>query len=236
MGSTRFKLVPEMEGRVAHWYARQRGTRSQMELFRKQAVQVTEGLSSGARVLEVAPGPGYLAVAIAELGRFHVTGLDISRTFVEIATEHARGAGVRVDVRQGDVANMPFDSASFDLVVCQAAFKNFPQPVRALDEMHRVLRADGTAVIQDLSKEASNAEIEQEVRAMKLGRFDAFMTKFVLATLLRRRAYSPVQFTRVVAESAFRTCEIRKDGIGLEVRLRKSAMENTANARKLAIG
>ena len=228
MGSTRFKLVPEMEGRVAHWYARQRGTESQMELFRKQAKQVTEGLPGGATVLEVAPGPGYLAVAIAQLGRFHVTGLDISRTFIEIATEYARGAGVTVDLRQGDVADMPFDAGSFDLVVCQAAFKNFPQPGRALDEMHRVLRAGGTAVIQDLSKDASNMEIDQEVRAMKLSRFNAFMTKFVLATLLRRRAYSPVQFTRIVADSAFRTCEILKDGIGLVVRLRKSAIEKVA--------
>jgi ubiquinone/menaquinone biosynthesis C-methylase UbiE len=228
MAWRRFKLVPEMEGRVARWYARQRGTESQMDLFRKQAVQVTEGLPSGARVLEVAPGPGYLAVAIAQLGRFHVTGLDISRTFIEIATEHARLTGVTVDLRQGDVANMPFDSASFDLVVCQAAFKNFPQPVRALNEMHRVLRTDGTAVIHDLSKDASNAEMDEEVEAMKLSRFNAFMTKFVLATLLRRRAYSPVEFKRVVAESAFRTCEIRKDGIGMEVRLTKSAMEKVA--------
>jgi ubiquinone/menaquinone biosynthesis C-methylase UbiE len=228
MDRRRFKLVPEMEGRVARWYARQRGSQSQMALFRKQAVQVTEGLPSGASVLEVAPGPGYLAVAIAQLGRFHVTGLDISRTFIEIATEHARGTGVTVDLRHGDVANMPFDSASFDLIVCQAAFKNFPQPVRALDEMHRVLRTDGTAVIQDLSKDASNAEIDQEVGAMKLSRFNAFMTKFVLATLLRRRAYSPAEFKRVVAESAFRTCEMRKDGIGMEVRLRKSAMEKVA--------
>ena len=110
----------------------------------------------------------------------------------------------------------------------QSAFKNFAQPVRALDEIHRVLRAGGTAVIQDLSKDASNAEIEQEVRAMKLSRLNAVMTKFVLATLLRRRAYSPVQFKRVVAASAFRTCEIRKDGIGLEVRLRKSAIEKVA--------
>jgi ubiquinone/menaquinone biosynthesis C-methylase UbiE len=228
MSSTHFKLIPEMEGTVARWYARQRGTQSQMDLFRKQAVQVTEGLPSGASVLEVAPGPGYLAAAIAQRGRFHVTGLDISRTFIEIATEHARDTGVTVDLRQGDVANMPFDSASFDLVVCQAAFKNFPQPVRALDEIHRVLRTGGTAVIQDLSKDASNAEIDQEVKAMKLSRFNALTTKFVLATLLRRRAYSPVEFKRVIAESAFRTCAIRKDGIGMEVRLRKSAMEKVA--------
>jgi len=44
-------------------------------------------------VLEVAPGPGYLAVEMARWGRLRVTGLDISHTMVEIATEHARKAG-----------------------------------------------------------------------------------------------------------------------------------------------
>ena len=64
-----------------------------MERIRKQAVEVTEGLSSGATVLEVAPGPGYLAVAIAELGRFHVTGLDISRTLSNCDRTRAGGPG-----------------------------------------------------------------------------------------------------------------------------------------------
>jgi 2-polyprenyl-3-methyl-5-hydroxy-6-metoxy-1,4-benzoquinol methylase len=49
-----------------------------------------EKAPSGAEVLEVAPGPGYLAVEIALLGRFHVTGLDFSRSFLEIASENAR--------------------------------------------------------------------------------------------------------------------------------------------------
>ena len=99
-------------------------------------------------MLEVAPGPGYLAIEIARLGRFHVTGLDISRSFVEIASENARQAAVSVDFRHGDAASMPFDAQSFDLIVCQASFKNFAQPGSALDEMHRVLRRGGTAVIQ----------------------------------------------------------------------------------------
>lgn len=43
-----------------------------------------------AAVLEVAPGPGYFAVELAKLGRFHVTGLDVSRTFVERTIGFAR--------------------------------------------------------------------------------------------------------------------------------------------------
>jgi ubiquinone/menaquinone biosynthesis C-methylase UbiE len=209
-----------MEGPIARWYARVRGSTSQLDASRQHARQLTEGLAAGARVLEVAPGPGYLAIEMARLGPFHVTGLDISHTFVEIASENARQAGVTVEFNQGDVARMPFQAESFDLVVCQAAFKNFTLPRSALAEMHRVLRAGGTAVIQDMSKDATHADIEHEVDGMDLGRFGTFTTKATLE-MLKRRAYSPEQFEQLVAASPFRTCEIATEGIGLEVRLKK---------------
>src|SRR5437879_1238749 len=129
METRRWRLKgPEMEGPIARWYAKVRGSQSQLEAYRAQAAQLTSGLSEGARVLEVGPGPGYLSVEMARLRRFDVTALDISRTFVEIGSENARRAGVSVDFRNGDVANMPFGAGSFDLVVCQAAFKNFTLP------------------------------------------------------------------------------------------------------------
>ena len=215
----RFK-GPEMEGPIARWYARVRGTKSQLAAYREQARRLTDGLPDGTRVLEVAPGPGYLAIEMARLGTFHVTGLDISHTFVEIASDNARRAGVAVEFRQGDAARMPFESESFDLVVCHAAFKNFTLPRRALAEMYRVLRAGGTAVIQDMSKDATHADIEDDVRDMDLGRFSAFTTKATLE-MLKRRAYSPGQFERLAAESPFRTCEITTEGIGLQVQLKK---------------
>jgi ubiquinone/menaquinone biosynthesis C-methylase UbiE len=189
-------------------------------VYRKQARQLTDGLPTGADVLEVAPGPGYLAVEIARLGRVHVTGVDISRSFVEIASQNARQAAVSVDFRRGDASRMPFEAESFDLVVCQAAFKNFAEPVKALDEIYRVLRHGGTAVIQDMSRDASHADIEEEVNGMGLGRLNTFATKGTLE-MLRRRAYSSAQLERLAAESAFKGCEIQTAGIGLEVRLTK---------------
>jgi ubiquinone/menaquinone biosynthesis C-methylase UbiE len=208
-----------MEGFSARWYARQRGTPSQIAIVRRQAAQLTEGMPNGA-VLEVAPGPGYFAIEIARLGRFQVTGLDISHTMVEISKENAAAAGVNIEFRQGDATEMPFADGSFDLVVCQAAFKNFKRPVSALNEVHRVLRRGGRAVIQDLRKEASGADIDREVDGQKVGAVSGFMTKRILAWL-RNRAYSASHFESLVAESNFRTCEIKSDGIALEVRLQK---------------
>jgi ubiquinone/menaquinone biosynthesis C-methylase UbiE len=214
-----------MEGPIARWYARVRGSKSQIEAYRSQAAQLTAGLPDGAKVLEVAPGPGYLSIEIARLRRLDVAALDISHTFVQIGSDSARLAGVDVDFRQGDVANMPFEAESFDLIFCQAAFKNFTLPRTALAEMYRVLRTGGTAVIQDMSRNATHAEIEEEVKGMDLGRLSAFMTKATLERL-RNRAYSPLQFELLVAESPFQTCEITIAGIGLEVRLTKQGANN----------
>lgn len=140
-------------------YAKVRSSEPQIAGYRRQAAQLTKGLPKGAKVLEVAPGPGYLAIEMARLGRFQVTGLDFSRTFVQIASENARQDGVKVDFHHGDAAVMPFAPDSFDLIVCQAAFKNFTYPETALSEMHRVLRSGGTAVIQDMNRDATHADI-----------------------------------------------------------------------------
>ena len=218
-------LLPEMEGLTARWYTRLRGTPSQLALYRDQAAQLTAGLADGAAVLEVAPGPGFHAIEVARLGRFPVTGLDISRTMVDIARENATSAGVSVDFRHGDASAMPFADGSFDVIVCQAAFKNFRQPVSALDAMHRVLRPGGLAVIQDMHKEATTAEIDREVRRQELGTVNGFIVRRVLAAL-RNRAHSTAQFERLAAESRFGSCAIRAEGIEIEVRLRKEATDH----------
>ena len=209
-----------MEGIVARWYTRIRNSGSQIEERRRQAIELTAGLSEGAEVLEVAPGPGYFAIELARLHQLHVSALDISHTFVEIAREHARQEGVSVDFRQGDASSMPFDDESFDLIICQAAFKNFSQPLSAINEMHRVLRSGGMAIIQDMRKDASDTAVREEVTPMRLNPVNAFMTRQALV-MLRRRAYTQEQFERLAAASAFGGCEIKTSGIGIEVRLKK---------------
>jgi ubiquinone/menaquinone biosynthesis C-methylase UbiE len=177
-------------------------------------------LAEGASVLEVAPGPGYLAIELAKLGTFRVVGLDISETFVRMASENAQKAGVAVAFHHGDAAHMPFNPDSFDLIVCRAAFKNFTQPVGALNEMYRVLKPGGKALILDLRPDASAADINAHVKHMKLGWGSSLMTKLIL-NMLRKRAYSREQFRQMASQTPFKTCEIREESLGFEVALRK---------------
>jgi len=150
-----------MEGWVARWYTRTR--QKDMEDFRRAAKAIAVHLRSGSTVLEVAPGPGFFAIELAKLGNFRITGLDVSRTFVDIAVRNAGDAGTNIDFRMGNAAAMPFDGESFDFVYCSAAFKNFSEPLKALNEIHRVLRPGGDALVADLSKEVSSHEIDAYV-------------------------------------------------------------------------
>src|SRR6266540_7500326 len=209
-------LGMQMEGPIARWYAHLTGRDPR---HRDTARMIAERLAPGSAVLEVAPGPGYMAIELAKLGGYRVSGLDISRSFVRIASDNARRAGVTVDFRHGDVAHMPLPDNTFDFVVCQAAFKNFPDPVAALDEIHRVLRPGGRASIIDLRKDAPLDAIEQEVRGMHLSPANAFLTKWIFRLGLLRAAYTREALEAVVARSRFGRGEIVEDGIGFELRL-----------------
>src|SRR5215472_855615 len=131
-----------MEGGIAKRYARNTG--ASLDGFRVEARAIAEKLKPDAVVLEVAPGPGYLAIELAKLGAFRITGLDISHSFVRIAQENAAKACVDVEFRQGNASELPFAANWFDFIVCRAAFKNFGNPVGAMREMHRVLIPGGT--------------------------------------------------------------------------------------------
>jgi ubiquinone/menaquinone biosynthesis C-methylase UbiE len=212
-----YKGLP-MEGVIATWYARNTGR--DMRRFTDTARLVAERVRPGGDVLEVAPGPGYLAIELAKRG-YAVTALDISRTFVRIARENAARSGVTVDVRHGNSSAMPFPDASFDFVVCMAAFKNFTDPVGAINEMHRVLRPGGQASIFDLRKDASLQDIAAEVRGMQLSAVNALVTRFIFRYGLLRAAYTPERLERMAAQSRFGCCQIECSGIALEVQLTK---------------
>ena len=213
-----YKGLP-LTGPLARWYAKTTG--KHIEQYRMAAQGVAVKVPAGSDVLEVAPGPGYFAVELARLGPYHIVGLDISETFVHMATANARSAGVEVEFRQGNASSMPFDSCSFDFVYCRAAFKNFSEPVRAISEMHRVLKPGGTALIVDLRKDTSATEIDAAVAGMGLGPINAVLTKLIFKHSLLKRAYLAEDFTRMASQTPFARCEIKADSIGMEVSLHK---------------
>ena len=101
------------------------------------------GVRAGQSVLDVACGTGVVSVTAARLGA-RVTSLDLTPKLLERARENARLAGVDISWNEGDVEKLPFDEASFDVVLSQFGHIFAPQPDVAIGEMLRVLKPGGT--------------------------------------------------------------------------------------------
>ncbi len=109
-------------------------------------------LDPGARVLDVACGPGTTARRLGALG-FTVVGLDYSDLNIVRATDNARAAGLStVTFVTGSADALPFEDASFDAVVCECAVSTFANKPQVAAEVARVLRPGGRFGMSDMAR------------------------------------------------------------------------------------
>jgi len=102
------------------------------------------------RVLEVACGPGFLALAFAARCR-EAVGLDLTDAPLAIAEKNRRERGLaNARFQRGDADHLPFPEGEFDMVVCRFAFHHFEEPGRVLQEMARVCRPEGKVAVEDM--------------------------------------------------------------------------------------
>ena len=213
-----YKGLP-MEGVIASWYAKT--TLKDLKRHKLMAKQLVEKIPANGKVLEIAPGPGYFCIELAKLGNYQITGLDISKSFVEIARKNAAAAGLKIDFRDGNASAMPFKENTFDFTFCQAAFKNFSEPVKAIAEMYRVLRPGGVSVIADLRRDASAEDIDREVKGMGLGPINHFLVRWTFDQILLKNAYGIADMESMIAQTPFKKGKIDVDGVGFRVWLEK---------------
>ena len=108
------------------------------------------GAAAGRTVLDAGCGWAYGADILARAGASQVVGIDISETVVE-AARHRVDATVTLEV--ADLIDLPFESDSFDMVVCFETIEHLREQGRALDEIARVLSEDGLLFISSPNDE-----------------------------------------------------------------------------------
>lgn len=111
----RFKDL-EIEGAQANYYDKI-SREHRMGEMKEEAKEVAKHIKDEDSVLEVAPGPGYLSIELAKLGKYKITGMDISKDLVAIAASNAKEAGVDVDFLQGNASCMPFHKNTFNFII-----------------------------------------------------------------------------------------------------------------------
>lgn len=112
----------------------------------------------GERALDLGCGTGSHTLWLAGKGLV-VTGLDESRTMLEVAAAKPTRPGVRVGFVRGDVVALPFESGQFDLVVSVAAAEFVPDRHTMLREAKRVLKPGGRLVLGLLTRDSAWGEL-----------------------------------------------------------------------------
>lgn len=104
-------------------------------------------------VLELGPGPGWIAIFMAKRhATMHVTGVDISDEFLQIADKNKvrEGVGDRVTFVKGDAGQLHhWGEAAFDAVVSNQSLHYWDSPRLVLNEIAHVLKPGAIFCIGD---------------------------------------------------------------------------------------
>jgi ubiquinone/menaquinone biosynthesis C-methylase UbiE len=207
-----------MEGSIARWY--DKTTRRDMPAIRELAAKVAAMTPASGKVLEIAPGPGFLSIELAKRG-LDVQAVDISKTMVEIARKNAADANVSTVFMQGNAAELPVRKESADFVVCRAAFKNFTEPVKAMREMLRVLRPGGTAMLIDMRRDVSMDELRKYVGSLGMSWLNRKFMMLTFRGMLIKRAYPLEEIRQMAAEAGWTDVRIETNPIGFSALMTK---------------
>ncbi|KAM5488271.1 putative secondary metabolism biosynthetic enzyme [Microsporum canis] len=103
------------------------------------------------QILDVGCGPGSMTVDFAKkVPRGHVTGIEYVPDPLEGARELAALEGVsNIGFRVGDIHDLPFPDNTFDIVHAHQVIQHIADPVRAFQEMRRVVKQGGVVVVRE---------------------------------------------------------------------------------------
>ena len=103
----------------------------------------------GSRILEVGCGTGAVTRALAAWpGTAAAVGIDPSPVLIERARDLAAGLA-NISFQIGDALALPYEAASFDVVVFHTALCHIAEPQDAVGQAFRVLRPGGTVAVFD---------------------------------------------------------------------------------------
>jgi len=103
----------------------------------------------GDRVLEVSFGTGYLLTRYA--GKYETYGIDYNEKMVATAKKNLAARNLGAKLQQGNVEALPYEDEYFDTIVNTMAFTGYPDGVKAMSELHRVLKKGGRLVMVDVN-------------------------------------------------------------------------------------
>ena len=172
-----------------------------------------QGLSKGARVLDVACGPGHM-ISMTEQAGYAAFGIDQSHAMLGLATTRVRAP----KLAQADATHLPFASGSFDLVNSSGLIEYLSDPVSMMREAWRVVKPGGTVMISSTNRLSPALVLEpvvNAVRGLPAARsavkrvFRGFDEGSVTQRRFHLTFHSPGTLRSLMAKAGFNSTEIR---------------------------
>ena len=137
---------------------------SPMQLQRREiAKDLVKYLESGA-LLDVGTGHGRLLREIYNINpELDLYGLDISEKMIEIARENLEGISATLKI--GNIKNTPFEDNFFNIVTSTGSLYLWDLPITCINEIYRILKSGGLALIYETHKEYDEKEIKKIVKS-----------------------------------------------------------------------
>ena len=123
------------------------------KLWRRQLVRKAKALSPMESILDIACGTGDLTIELSKLRPERIVGIDIASKMLEIGRKKVASKGLNslVSLQQSSALALPYPADSFDLVTCAFGVRNFESLDKGLQEIRRVLKANGSVFILEFS-------------------------------------------------------------------------------------
>ncbi|GAB3652175.1 class I SAM-dependent methyltransferase [Glycomyces tarimensis] len=155
-------------------------------VYRRLAADVTAAAPADGAVLDIGTGPGVLLMELARSRPdLKLTGVDVSADMIDAAR---RNLGDTAAVRTADVAALPFDPESFDVVVASFTAHHWDDPLAGAAEIARVLRPGGRMLVYDFDR----APYEALARPDRFGHVSRVRFRTGLGRFLRCERFEAV--------------------------------------------
>ncbi len=178
-----------------------------MQMFGQfaDAAIATANLKPGMHLLDVACGPGTLALRCARSAA-QVHGIDFSQAMLDCFAEQIKQEGhTNIDIHCGDAQQLPYESDSFDAAFSLFGLMFFPDRSRGFAEIHRTLKPGGRVAVTSWAPVDMSPAMMTMFGAIKAMKPELPEPQRAIDTL-----ENPELFEREMREAGFKDVEIRK--------------------------
>lgn len=194
---------------------------SSSDIFQRHYEMVADDILTYCRrgvLLDIGTGPAWLLLAIhRKAPQTRLIGIDSSLAMVTTAKQNTAGVDA-IEIKEANADKIPFPDNYFDIVVSTGSIHHWKHPTQSLNEIYRILKLDGFALIYDLASDTPKSILDDCKR-----QFGSFKTTIFWLHSFEEPFYSQKNFKDLAQPTLFKTAGTQFIGLLICLVLKKES-------------